>query len=119
MQLKEILFGVPVLLFIFWVFSAPVPAERITRVCEPINWLGNLATSTTALATDGHTETSVRWSDKLDYSCQYLVWRLFYQTDYNKAVAAGLVTPVPDASAPLAAATAASAPLMSTASGAK
>jgi len=93
MQIKELLLGVPILMFVWWVFAAPVPQERIVRGCEPIHWVGNLATSTTALVTDGHTQTSVRWSDKLNYSCQYMVWRLIYQEDYNRAVAAGQITP--------------------------
>lgn len=93
MQIKELLLGIPVLIFVLWVFSAPLPSERIERVCQPIHWVGNLAVSTTALSADKHTETSVRWSDKLNYSCQYMVWRLFYQDEYNKALAAGLITP--------------------------
>lgn len=104
MQIKELLLGIPVLIFIIWVFSAPLPSERIVRVCEPIHWVGNLATSTTALSSDKHTQTTSRWSDKMNYSCQYMVWRLIYQDEYNKAVAAGLVKPADDkASAPQAA----------------
>jgi hypothetical protein len=110
MQIKEIILGLPVLCFIWWVFAAPVPQQRIERVCEPVHWVGNLATSTTALATAQHTDTSVRWTDKLNYSCQYLVWRLFYQDDYNAAVAAGLVAnPAPNASTPTPAQNAAAA----------
>lgn len=91
MQIKEILISIPLVIFIFWVFSAPLPQARIERVCEPIQWVGNLATSTTALSSERHTGTAMRWSDKLDYSCQYLIWRLFYQDDYNKALAEGRV----------------------------
>ncbi|KWA83872.1 hypothetical protein WL29_21130 [Burkholderia ubonensis] len=98
-QVKEILLGIPLVIFVFWVFAAPLPSERIVRVCEPIHWAGNLVTSTTALASEKHTDTSVRWSDKLNYSCQYMVWRLLYQEDYNKAVAAGLVKPTDAAKA--------------------
>lgn len=98
-QVKEILFGIPLVIFVFWVFSAPLPSERIVRVCQPIHWAGNLVTSTTALASDKHTDTSVRWSDKMNYSCQYMVWRLLYQEDYNKAIAAGLVKPADAAAA--------------------
>lgn len=102
MQIKELLLGIPVLIFVLWVFSAPLPAERIERVCQPIHWVGNLAVSTTALSAEKHTETSVRWSDKLNYSCQYMVWRLFYQDEYNKALAAGLITPTGAAATPAA-----------------
>lgn len=94
--IKEILIGIPVVCFVFWVFTAPLPQTRIERVCQPIHWVGNVVTSTTALTTDNHTATSVRWSDKLNYSCQYMVWRLFYQEEYNEAVKAGLVRPAAD-----------------------
>lgn len=86
MNIKELLLGVPVLFFVIWIFMAPNPQERITRGCEPINWLGNVATSTTALSAETHVGTTSKWSDKLNYSCKYLVWRLFYQADYNKAM---------------------------------
>lgn len=91
MQLKEILLGIPVVVFIFWVFTAPLPQDRIARTCQPIHWVGNLATSTTALSSEKHTTTTARWSDKLNYSCQYLIWRLFYQDDYNQALKDGRV----------------------------
>lgn len=91
MQIKELLLGIPILFFVFWVFTAPIPQERISRACQPIQWVGNIATSTTALSSTDHTQASVRWSDKLNYSCQYLVWRLLYQDEYSKAMEAGLV----------------------------
>lgn len=85
------LIWVPVLIFVMWVFGAPLPEERIARVCQPINWVGNIATSTTALSAENHTDTAVRWNDKLTYSCKYTVWRLFYQDAYNQAVKEGRV----------------------------
>ncbi|MBK3779937.1 hypothetical protein G3A43_06690 [Paraburkholderia aspalathi] len=124
MSIKEILLGIPVLMFVWWVFTAPVPQQRIERVCEPINWVGNLGTSATALATDTHTGTAERWSSKLDYSCQYMIWRLFYQKDYNAAVAAGLIAApaseasAADAAAPASAASAAGASAASAATSA-
>lgn len=91
MQLKETFLWVPLVMFVFWVFIAPLPQDRIARTCEPINWVGNLATSTTALSAERHTGSAARWSDKLNYSCQFLIWRLFYQDDYNKALSEGRV----------------------------
>lgn len=93
LNVKELLIGLPVLVFVLWVFSAPIPQQRIDRGCQPINWVGNIATSTTALVTDSHTTTAARWSEKLTYSCQYTVWRLFYQDAYNQAVKEGRVAP--------------------------
>lgn len=93
MQIKELLIGLPILGFVIWVFMAPFPQDRIARSCQPIHWVGNVATSTTALSSADNTKNAARWSDKLNYSCQYMVWRLFYQDDYNKAVAQGLIQP--------------------------
>ena len=99
MNVKELLLGLPVLFFVIWVFAAPAPQERISRSCEPINWVGNLATSTTALSSEANTATTARWSDQLDYSCKYMAWRLIYEADYKKAVAAGQIKPQPQFSA--------------------
>jgi len=93
LQVKELLIGIPLLMFILWVFIAPLPEQRIERVCAPITWVGNLTTSTTALTKKNHTDTAATWADKLDYSCQYLIWRLIYQKDYNEAIKAGLIKP--------------------------
>lgn len=96
-SIKDLLISLPILGFIVWVFFAPLPQERISRACEPIDWLGNLTTSATVLSSESHAATAVKWSDKLSYSCEYMIWRLLYQDDYNKAVAAGLVpTVVPE-----------------------
>lgn len=80
-------------MFLGWVFTAPMPQDRITRACEPINWVGNMATSATALSAQSATATTARWSDKLNYSCRYLIWRAVYQDDYNRAVTEGRVVP--------------------------
>lgn len=91
MQIKEWLVGIPLLVFVLWVIFAPVPQARIERACSPITWVGNLTTSTTALAKEEHTATAATWADKLEYSCQYMLWRLFYQKQYNEAIKAGLI----------------------------
>lgn len=93
MQIKELLFGIPLLLFVVWIFLAPTPSSRIERACEPINWVGNLATSTTALTKEDSTATAATWSAQLNYSCQYMIWRLFYQEDYNQAIRDGSIKP--------------------------
>lgn len=93
MQIKELLLSLPLLVFVLWIFMAPVPQQRIERACSPIGWVGNLTTSTTALTKEEHTMTAQTWADKLQYSCEYLIWRLFYQKDYNQAIQDGLITP--------------------------
>lgn len=88
---KELLLGVPLVCWLGWAFWAPLPSDRIDRLCLPTEWVSNFATSATALASDKYTETSNQWGAKFTYSCKYAIWRLIYQDDYNKAVASGLV----------------------------
>jgi hypothetical protein len=93
MQVKELLIGIPLILFVVWIFLAPLPEQRIERACSPITWVGNLATSTTALTKEENAHTAAPWADKLNYSCQYMIWRLFYQKDYNDAIRTGRIRP--------------------------
>ncbi len=82
MLVKEIS-GLLLLGFIVWIFLSPNPDTRIERACSPVQWGGNVATSLAALTTPAF-ETSVQGGmDKLDYGCQYAIWRLFYQKEYN------------------------------------
>lgn len=79
---KEI-FGLAILGFIVWAFATSNPAERIDRVCRPVAWGGNVATSVAALTTAKYQENVNNLFSKVNYGCQYTVWRLFYQKEYN------------------------------------
>lgn len=83
MLVKE-LSGLLLLGFIVWIFLSPNPDTRIERACSPVQWSGNVATSLAALTTPAF-ELSVQGGmDKLDYGCQFTIWRLFYQKEYNR-----------------------------------
>lgn len=107
MLVKE-LSGLLVLAFIVWTFLAPNPDTRIERVCSPVQWGGNVATSLAALTTPAFELSVQQGMNKLDYGCQYAVWRLFYQKQYNayllakekQAVPGQTSTVAPAASAP-------------------
>lgn len=78
---KEI-FGLTILGFLLWVIFSADPSARITRVCKPVAWLGNGATSVSALVAPNSQQSVDAWFSKLDYGCRYSVWRLFYQEEY-------------------------------------
>ncbi|OCX68141.1 hypothetical protein A6M27_17035 [Acidithiobacillus thiooxidans] len=83
MLVKEIS-GLLLLGFIVWVFLAPNPDVRIDRACAPVQWGGNVVTSLAALSTP-ELELQVQTGmNKMTYGCEYSIWRLFYQADYNK-----------------------------------
>lgn len=83
---KEIL-GLVLLGFIVWIAFSINPGERLERACKPFAWTGSVVTSATTLMAPSYQQSMKRWWDKFDYGCQYSLWRLFYQDDYNKALA--------------------------------
>lgn len=83
-MLHKEFWGLVFLAFVVWIFMSSDPQVRIARTCRPVLWTGNVATSLTALAVPSGQESVQKWSNKLDYSCRYTVWRLIYQDDYNK-----------------------------------
>lgn len=82
MLYKEFL-GLLFLLFVGWVLVAGDGSARISRVCAPIGWVGNGATSLTALVVPSYQGNVQRGFGRVEYGCRYLVWRLFYQDEYN------------------------------------
>lgn len=82
-MLHKELWGLTLLGFIFWIIMASSPTERIERVCKPVAWTGNVTTSLAALVTPQFQTASQDWFNKLNYGCEYTVWRLFYQQAYN------------------------------------
>lgn len=80
---KEI-WGLTFLAFILWIFFLSAnPNDRIKRVCAPVGWVGNVTVSLSALIVPSYQAGTQKWFHKFNYSCEYLVWRLFYQADYN------------------------------------
>ena len=105
-MLHKEFWGLVFLGFVAWVILASNPQVRMARACEPIVWTGNVAASLTAFASSGGAASVQKWGDKFDYGCRYTLWRLFYQTAYNKSMAqkqTGTVgpqgTPAPKATA--------------------
>lgn len=82
---KEI-WGLTILGFILWIFFTSNPLTRIDRACSPINWAGNVTVSLTALTVPKYQDDMQKWFTKFDYGCQYTIWRLFYQKEYNAAM---------------------------------
>ncbi|MHB1666138.1 hypothetical protein [Thiomonas sp.] len=83
MLVKEI-GGLLMLAFIVWIFLTPEPTVRIERACAPIGWGGNVATSLAALSTPKGQFYVQQGMDKMTYGCEYAIWRLFYQAQYNQ-----------------------------------
>lgn len=86
-MLHKEFWGLLFLAFVAWIVLAASPSKRIENGCRPVHWAGNVVTSASALVLPKQQVTVQGWFDKVEYGCQYTVWRLFYQTAYNEWLA--------------------------------
>lgn len=88
MKHHELLWGTALVAFIAWVFLAPDPSVRISRACRPLHWASNGVVSLTALTAPKYEVSAQNGGNRVVYGCEYSVWRLFYQHEYDAALAA-------------------------------
>lgn len=95
------LFSVLFMVFVGWIFIADSGETRLTRACKPIDWAGVVFESVTDLTLPQYSPNVDRWMDSAEFSCQYTIWRLFYEdkwleaTDQQKKEAEETVKPNP------------------------
>lgn len=70
------------LAWLFWIFFASVPDERMRRACRPVNIVGNVFVSLTALGAERAVDNVKGTFNSVEYGCRYMVWRLLYEEDY-------------------------------------
>lgn len=87
-MLHKEFWGILFLVLVGWIFLPGHPNDRIDHACRPIGWTGNVVTSVSSLVLPNHQQTVQGWFDKFEYGCEYTIWRLIYQDDYNKEQAA-------------------------------
>lgn len=75
--------GILFLIFVGWIFIPGQPDTRIAHACRPVGWSGNVVTSLASLVLPAQQARTQHWFDKFEYGCQYTVWRLIYQDEYN------------------------------------
>lgn len=85
-------FGLLFLGFVAWIFMA-TPAQRLQNACAPVGWVGNGTTSLASLVLPAQQEKVQGWFDKVEYGCEYVAWRLFYQKAYNQWMASQGLNP--------------------------
>jgi len=79
--------------FLIWVLAASTPQAKMQRGCQPVNWVGNVATSLAALTSPEWGAKTDRGFASADYGCRYTLWRFFYEDEYRQAVAEGRIDP--------------------------
>ena len=78
-------FSILFMVFVAWVFIADGGEQRITRACKPIDWGGVVFESITDLTFPEYSRNVDKWMDSAEFSCQYTVWRLFYEQEWINA----------------------------------
>ena len=80
----SMLFTLGMMVFAAWVMLPPSPNERMERVCKPIVWTGKAAVAVSDLASQKYSPDVERFFEKADYSCRYVIWKVFYQEEWLK-----------------------------------
>ena len=88
MKHHELLWGSAIVAFIAWVLLAPDASMRINRVCRPLHWASSGVVSLTALTVPKYEADARDGGNRVVYGCEYSIWRLFYQKDYDAYLAA-------------------------------
>ena len=88
MKHHELLWGSAIVAFIAWVLLAPNASMRINRVCRPLHWASSGVVSLTALTAPKYEADAQDGGNRVVYGCEYSIWRLFYQKDYDAYLAA-------------------------------
>lgn len=90
----EIVFGL-FLIWMAWIFIGGTGQQKLDRACRFNEWTGNLVTSLAELSFPSTTKQVQYFWQRIDYGCEYTLWRLIYEDDYKAAVAAQEAAAVP------------------------
>ena len=88
MKHHELLWGSAIVAFIAWILFASSPMVRISRTCRPLRWGSNGLVSLTALTAPKFEKSMQNGGNRVVYGCEYSLWRLFYQKQYDAYLAA-------------------------------
>ena len=80
-MIRELVLFLGTLMFLGWVFLASTPQERMDRSCSWVGGTGALVEATGEVFTSPGSDTVLtirEYTNKLEYGCQYIIWRAFY-----------------------------------------
>jgi len=76
-------FSILILVFIGWVAFAGSNSGRIERGCRPVGWTGSVVTSLASLGAPAYAKNTQAAFDKVEYGCRYVVWRVFFGSEWE------------------------------------
>lgn len=61
------------------------PQARMDRGCLPVTILDKVGSAGMQVLNDPWGESTHKFFEKTHYACRYIVWKTFYEEDWNKA----------------------------------
>lgn len=83
-----------ILIFAVWCLMGANRSMQMERACRPVGWFGNVTVSIVAVTAGSWVKSVAHSFDKVDYTCQYALWRLFYERAWQQAIQDGKIDPV-------------------------
>lgn len=71
--------------WVVYIILGSTPQARIERSCKIVPWTQNFTVSILQLAgATNQVQGTTKMFGKVNYGCQYTIWRMFYESDYKK-----------------------------------
>lgn len=83
-----LIFFVVVMVWVGSIFVSGTPRDRIDASCQPIPLVGKFFTSVGALVSSEVERGVAAFFTDRTYDCRYVLWRQFYEDDYQRLMAA-------------------------------
>jgi hypothetical protein len=83
----SLIFFILVLAWLGSIFITSNPETRMDRTCVPIKYMDKAGTAGMQLFNADWGLPTHEFFEKVNYGCRFIVWRVFYADDWNKAQA--------------------------------
>lgn len=64
------------------------PQSRMDRTCVPVEYAKRASTAALLLVNDEWAQGSDKMFNELLYGCRFVIWRMFYESDWDKSTEA-------------------------------
>lgn len=81
----SILFFIASMIWFGSILITTDPQARMDRTCIPVDYAKRATTAGLLLVNDEWSQESDKLFDKWLYGCKFVIWRMFYENDWNKS----------------------------------
>ena len=84
----SILFFIASMIWFGSILITTDPQARMDRTCIPVDYAKRATTAGLLLVNDEWSQESDKLFDKWLYGCKFVIWRMFYESDWDKSTEA-------------------------------